>query len=440
MSLATPEKIRRLQRKLYVKAKEEPAYRFYALYDKVYREDILSHAYRLCRSRGGAAGVDGVTFSGIESEGVGRWLAGLQEELHSRAYRPDPVRRVRIAKSDGGVRPLGIPTIRDRVVQTAAKLVLEPIFEADFRPPMYGYRPRRSARQAVEEVHRSLCEGYTDVVDADLSSYFDTIPHDALMKSVARRVVDKGMLKLIRSWWKAPVEEIDEKGTRRRAGGRRSWRGIPQGSVIGPLLANLYLNRFLRHWESQRKGEVFRARVVAYADDFVILSRGHAAEALEWTREVMERLGLALNETKTCTRNAWREPFDFLGYAFGPERYWRTGRPYLSAQPSRRSQRALQQRIRGILHPGNHRPWPEVAGELGTVLRGWSSYFAYGSSRRAFRRSAQYVLERTRHFLRRRHKVPSRGTRRFPAEWIAHEVGLHWLESPHRGRLPWALA
>jgi RNA-directed DNA polymerase len=298
MSLETPEKIRTLQRKLYRKAKAEPAFRFYVLYDKLCREDILRHAYGLARSNAGAPGVDGVSFVQIEERGLEAWLAGLREELVLKTYRPDPVRRVMIPKPNGGgERALGIPTIRDRVIQTAAKLVLEPIFEADFEDNTYGYRPARGAVDAVKEVHRHICRGYTDVVDADLSKYFDSIPHDDLLKSVARRIVDGSVLRLIKLWLKAPIEERDgDDGKRRMSGGKGNTRGTPQGGVASPLLANIYMNRFLKHWRLTGRGEAFRAHVVSYADDFVILSRGRAAEALAWTKAVMTKLGLTLNE------------------------------------------------------------------------------------------------------------------------------------------------
>jgi RNA-directed DNA polymerase len=232
MSLETPEKIRKLQRKLYRKAKEEPQYRFYLLYDKIQREDILTHAYAMAKANGGAPGVDGETFSGIETAGLEEWLAGIREDLREKKYQPQPVRRVMIPKANGGQRALGIPTIRDRVVQTAAKLMLEPIFEADMEPSAYGYRPRRSAQGAVQEVQRLLREGYTEVVDADLSKYFDTIPHRELLKCVARRIVDRDVLHLIKMWLKVPVEERDEKGRRRMSGGRDSHCGTPQGGVM----------------------------------------------------------------------------------------------------------------------------------------------------------------------------------------------------------------
>src|SRR3954452_17157701 len=290
MSLETPEKIRILQRKLYRKAKAEPAFRFYVLYDKICREDILRHAYALARANAGAAGVDGVTFAQIEASGVERWLAGLREELVSKTYSPAPVRRVMIAKPGGGERPLGIPTIRCRVVQTAAKLFLEPIFEADFEDSAYGYRPGRSGTDAIKDVHRHICRGYTDVVDADLSRYFDTIPHRERMQSVARRIVDRHVLWLIKLWIKAPVEERDSEGTRRMSGGKGSTRGTPQGGVASPLLSVIYMNRFLKHWRLTGRGEAFRAHVITYADDFVILSRGRAAAALVWTRTVMTKL------------------------------------------------------------------------------------------------------------------------------------------------------
>src|ERR1700724_2015083 len=308
MSLVTPEKIRILQRKLYRKAKAAPAFRFYVLYDKICREDILRHAYGLARGNAGAPGVDGMSFGQIEAAGLEAWLAGLREELVSRTYRPDPARRVMTPKPDGGgERTLGIPTIRDRVAQTAAKLVLEPIFEADFEDSAYGYRPRRGAVDAIKEVHRLICRGYTDVVDADLSKYFNTIPHAALLRSVARRIVDRQVLRLIKLWLKPPIEERDGEGTRRMSGGKGSACGTPQGGVVSPLLANVYMNRFLKHWRLTGRGEAFQAHVVAYADDFVILSRGYAAEALAWTKAVMERLGLMLNDAKTSLKNADRK-------------------------------------------------------------------------------------------------------------------------------------
>jgi RNA-directed DNA polymerase len=301
MSPITPEKIRTLQRKLYVKAKAEPEFRFYQLYDKVWREDILAHAYAIARANAGAPGVDGVGFEQIEAEGREAWLAGLREELRQKTYRTRPVRRVMIPKAGGGERPLGIPTIRDRVVQTAVKIVIEPIFEADLEPTTYGYRPGRSANDAIREVHRLLVSGHTDVVDADLSKYFDTIPHGELMQCVARRIVDRMILRLIKMWLKTPVEERDRDGTRRLTGGQSSTTGTPQGGVISPLLANLYINRFLKHWRMQGKTDAFRAHVVSYADDFVILSRGRAKGALAWTRGVMARLGLTINEAKTSS-------------------------------------------------------------------------------------------------------------------------------------------
>ena len=315
MSLQTPEAIRRLQRKLYRKAKDEPGYRFYLLYDKLYREDILAHAYELAKANQGAPGVDGQTFAEIETQGREKWLKELGNELRRKGYKPQPVRRVMIPKPGGGERPLGIPTIRDRVVQTAAKLVLEPIFEADLEPCAYGYRPRRSAQDGIQKVHKLLCAGYTEIVDADLSKYFDSIPHRELMSCVARRIVDREVLRLVKMWLKAPVEERDEQGKRRMTGGRGSSRGTPQGGVASPLLANLYMNRFLKYWRITERGKVFRAQIVNYADDFVILTRQRAAEARDWTRQVMTCLGLTLNEAKTKLRKARQESFDFLGYS-----------------------------------------------------------------------------------------------------------------------------
>jgi RNA-directed DNA polymerase len=440
VSLETPEHIRNLQTKLYAKAKADPAYRFYILYDKVYRDDILSHSYRLARSNAGAPGVDGIRFEDIEGSGLEEWLVGLKEELRSETYKPMPVRRVMIPKPGGGERPLGIPTIRDRVVQTAAKLVLEPIFEADLSDSAYGYRAGRSAQDAVKEVHLALRDGYTDVVDADLSKYFDTIPHDQLMKSVARRVSDGKMLRLIKAWLKTPVEETDERGNRRMTGGKGSRMGTPQGGVISPLLANIYMNRFLRVFIERGKDREFFARLVNYADDFVILSRGRAKEALEWTRRVMSAIGLGLNETKTCVRDGRREQFDFLGYTFGADRSRKTGRLHLAAKPSRKAVRRLKQKVWAQLRPGNMDPLPSVVRDLNRLLSGWANYFSYGATSTPYRSIDAHVFDRMHNFLRRRHKLSTRGIREFGWDHVYATLGVTHLYTRHRGRTAVSLA
>ena len=425
MVLRTPDKIQNLQRKLYLKAKSEPEFRFYVLYDKICREDILIHAYRLAKANGGSAGTDGVTFDQIASEGVTEWVTGIREQLRAKTYRPQPVRRVMIPKPGGGERPLGIPTIRDRVVQTATKLVVEPIFEADLEPNVHGYRPKRSALDAIQQVHQLLKQGYTDVVDADLSKYFDTIPHQALMQCVSRRIVDHSVLRLIKLWLKTPVVHDEGKGRGGKiTGGRKSTCGTPQGGVISPLLANIYMNRFLKHWRMQGCDEIFRAHVVSYADDFVILSRGKAAQALEWTDAVMEHLGLRLNETKTVIRNGRKETFNFLGYTFGRMTFKKDGTCYLGASPSKISVSRLKQKVGALLRPSEKGAFPDVRNRLNALLRGWCTYFCYGTTMIAYRAVERNVYNRVRRFLVERHKVPSRGISRFPSERVFGELGV----------------
>ena len=441
VSLETPLKLRRLQEALNIKAKQEPAYRFYLLYDKVYRADILAHAYALARENDGASGVDGVTFEDIETAGREQWLAAVQEALRTETYRPQPVRRVLIPKPGGtGERPLGIPVILDRVVQTAALLILQPIFEADMEPTAYGYRPGRTALKAVQEVHRALCAGHTQVIDGDVSSYFDTIPHADLLKSLARRLSDRKMLRLLKRWLKAPVAEKPAGGGWRMSGGKRATRGTPQGGVVSPMLANVYMNRYLKVFRLRGLDRRYGARLVNYADDFVVLCRTGATEVLVQSHRWFTQMGLTLNEQKTRVCNGRRETFTFLGYTFGPIRYWKDGHWYVGATPAKKAVQRVKGRIRQILRPSNHGPWAEVEGELNRVLRGWANYFSYGTRFKAYRAVDHYVEKRVRRFLRRRHKVSSRGTERFSAEKIFGELGVFqlrrfYLESPAHARV-----
>jgi RNA-directed DNA polymerase len=423
VSLTTPTKLEELQRKLYAKAKAEPGFRFYQLYDKIYRWDVLVEALRRAKANRGAAGVDGQTFEQVEEYGEEQWLKELQRELQEKRYQPQAVRRVLIPKPGGGERPLGIPTIKDRVAQTAAKLILEPIFEADLSDAAYGYRPERSGIQAVKEVHQELKKGRTEVVDADLSKYFDTIPHAELMKSVARRVADKAVLHLVKMWLKVPVEQRDEQGRPRYSGGKRSKQGTPQGGVISPLLANIYINRLLKAFAGSDLMKRSGAKIVNYADDFVVLCKKGATQVLAQVRKWVEGMKLKLNEEKTSIRNARKEHFRFLGYEFGPMVYKKTGGRYLGARPSKKAMRQARERIRQILRRERVERWEVIRDELNRFLQGWAGYFAYDTSHSAFRLLDIHVTERVRNLLRKRHKLPS-STARFRYDEVHRELGV----------------
>ncbi len=349
-NLATPKSVQKLQTALHAKAKAEPGYRFYALYDKISRDDILAHAYAQCRSNKGAPGVDGQEFADVEAYGVERWLGELALALREESYRPEPLRRVFIPKANGKLRPLGISTLRDRVCMSAALLVLDPIFEADLPPEQYAYRPGRNAQQAVVEVQETLFRGHPEVVDADLADYFGSIPHAELMRSLARRIVDRRVLHLIKMWLECAVEETDDRARKTRTTeAKDSGRGIPQGSPISPLLANLYMRRFVLGWKKLGLEKSLGSRIVTYADDLVILCRkGNAEEALQQMRELMGKLKLTVNAEKTRICTVPEGEFDFLGYTFGRMYSASTGQAYLGIRPSKKSIRRMVAKIHAL--------------------------------------------------------------------------------------------
>jgi RNA-directed DNA polymerase len=440
-NLATPLSVQKLQAALHAKAKDEPSCRFHTLYDKLYREDVLRHAYQCCRANHGAPGVDEVRFEDIEASGTELWLGELAKTLREKTYQAEATRRVNIPKPNGKLRPLGIPTIRDRVVQMATVLVLGPIFEADLPPEQYAYRPDRNAHDAIQQVHRLLKTGHTQVVDADLAAYFDSIPHAELMKSVARRIVDRQVLHLIKMWLEVPVEETDERGGKKRTTRQRDEkRGIPQGSPLSPLLANLYMRRFVLGWQRRGFDARLKARVVTYADDLVICCKGSAAQALEAMRSVMAQIKLTVNEEKTRVCRVPQDTFDFLGYTFG--RYYspKTGHAYLGTRPSRKSIRRVIERLHaqtdvrtGLLDT------TLIVQRINWLLRGWAGYFCLGPVSKSYRALDRYTIRRLRRWLCRKHKVGSHGYTRFPDGYFYTRLGLVQL-APLTKTRPWANA
>lgn len=441
MSLTTPESVRKLQRALYAKAKADPEYRFYALYDKIHRKDVLEYAWRCCRANKGAAGVDQETFEQVEAEGVEGWLDRLAEELKTKTYRTQAVKRVWIPKADGKQRPLGIPIVKDRVAQMAAVIVLEPIFEADLAEEQYAYRPGRNAHGAIREVHGLLNRGYREVIDADLVSYFDSIPHHELMQSLARRISDGAILSLLKAWLQMAVEEEDGRGAKKRTTvNKDTGRGTPQGAPISPLLSNVYMRRFILGWKQQGWEKALEAKIVNYADDFVIVCRKKSAEVMTRMETILRRIKVEVNRQKTRIYTVPKESFDFLGYTFGRCYSKRTGRAYIGAQPSRKR----VQRLCGTISQMTQRTTTLKEAEvmikgLNSRMRGWSVYFKLGPVNKAYRAIDTHARHRLRQWLRRKHRIQGQSGTRFSDEYFYKNLGLLRLEKL-AADLPWAKA
>jgi len=370
--MSDAERVLSLQCKLYQKGKEESGYKFYVLYDKLFTEYMLNESWAAVKRNGGAPGVDGVSISDIEQQGVADYLTTLKEELRTKRYRPQAVRRVMIPKANGGERPLGIPTVKDRIVQTACKMLLEPIFEADFEESSYGFRPERSSADALRAIKDYLKEGRSEVLDADLSKYFDTIPHDKLMIGLKERISDPRILILINQWLKVPIYEDGS-----FKGGKKNKVGTPQGGVISPLLANIYLNlldRIINHTKSMfsRNG----IKIVRYADDFVLMGKQIGPQIKEQLKSLLKRMGLSLNEEKTRTVEARQESFNFLGFTIRYDKDLRDSKKrYWNIIPSRKSEQKIREKIKSYLDTHGHYNSKQVSKDLNEILRGWLNYF-----------------------------------------------------------------
>lgn len=436
MSLPTSNSVQKLQQALQAKAKSEPDFRFYTLWDKVCREDVLDEAYRRCRANDGSAGADGESFEAIEDRGVAGWLGNLQAELVAKQYRPGPLLRVWIPKGAGGRRPLGIPSIRDRVVQMAMHLVLSPIFEADLPPQQYGFRPKLDAKMAVRRAYFHIAKhGRREVVDGDLSDYFNTIPHGPLMKCVSRRVSDGQVLAVIKAWLRAAVVERVKRGYKRTTEAKDTKRGTPQGGPISPLAANLYFRRFVMAWHKFGLDRKLNSAIVNYADDYVICcAPGQGAAAMAASRKLMDRLGLTINEQKTRLVKIEEQSFDFLGYTVG-RFYGKDGVPYLGTRPSKKAISKLLKKI----HDETSTRWlltspQERVEKLNPILRGWCGYFNQGPVLKAYGTIRWYTERRMRRWLMKKHKRQGTGYRQYPDAYLYEVLGLFKPPAQRIGR------
>lgn len=429
-SCGLKERVRNLQRKLYRKAKQEPEFRFYSLYDKVYRSDVLQTAYELVKQNKGSPGLNGVTFELIERQsGKQAYLLALQTRLKENTYQAGPIKRVDIPKGNGETRPLGIPEIEDRIVQMAVKLIIEPIFEAGFSDNSYGFRPKRSAHQAMDSITDALQKGLTRVIDADLSKYFDTIVHEKLMKTVAERIADKRILALLNQWLKAVVFKEDEGGKKTvMSGGKKTTKGTPQGGVVSPLLANIYLNILDRIWDKHELAKKYQAKLVRYADDLVILCAKGTDTPFTLLKHILSKLELQLNEDKTEIRDARHEKFGFLGFQVGLAKSQRTGKQFPLVEPAPKSMKAVKQKIKFLTRREmNPVPIDDIVKNLNAIIRGWSNYFHYGHGHKKIKQVKYYMEESLRSQLRYRHKVKNRGAsyHKFPRTYLYDLLGLY---------------